>query len=424
MRAKILGLTLTLLPYFAYGAVEFRNDREGETYYDSGSDKRDLARALKQVDQTQILRAFDEIALKAEPSKVCGLDMVIALSQKLKKANPKFDEVRGSILYLRSENEIDDVIAKQLMIANDIMTMPLIATPKDQLITPTKKEEVASALKIIAGFEKKSKGQCFDEAYKNFYNEVTKLNRDWKSRHVEGLLVLALEKKQITLKTYTMLERARTLELETSAITIKNYLKKIQSLRTQFPLRDPEEKSDFITMKADKIKMSYRMKLMENYTDIQIVLMSNIIKKLRKRIESPKAEILIFDRDNGVETIELEPMERFRLAVKLLRKEMALISLNTYFAGRTPDYMDLMTAAYEVGVIPAEELKEVAGLEEIWNPKKTFWEKADIWIRTFSTVATIALPPPYGFVPALVLVVIEMTVGKKEDNTPDNTVLF
>jgi hypothetical protein len=105
---------------------------------------------------------------------------------------------------------------------------------------------------------------------------------------------------------------------------------------------------------------------------------------------------------------------------------MALLSLNTYFSGRSPDYMDLMTSAYEVGFIPAVELETVAGLQDIWNPKKTFWEKADIWIRTFSAVASVALPPPYGFIPALAVVIIEMTTGKDKNNTnsEDPTVLF
>jgi hypothetical protein len=201
-------------------------------------------------------------------------------------------------------------------------------------------------------------------------------------------------------------------------------LKKIRTLRTQFPLRDPTEKSNFVTLKADKLKVTRRQRLLEEYSDLQIMMMANVIKKLRVRLESPKAEILIYDRQNGVETIELEPMERFRLAIKLLRKEMALLSLNTYFAGRSPSYMDLMISSYEVGIIPASELEEVAGLEDIWNSKKTFWQKAQVWVRTLSSVATIAIPPPYGFIPALALVVIEMTAGKKDDNTNDPTVLF
>ena len=84
-----------------------------------------------------------------------------------------------------------------------------------------------------------------------------------------------------------------------------------------------------------------------------------------------------------------------------------------------------MVASYEIGIIPASELEAVASLEEIWNPKKSFWDKAGIWIKTLSSVATIVIPPPYGFIPALAIVVIEATAGKKKDpNTNDPSVLF
>jgi hypothetical protein len=87
--------------------------------------------------------------------------------------------------------------------------------------------------------------------------------------------------------------------------------------------------------------------------------------------------------------------------------------------------MDLMIASYEIGVIPASEMEVVVSLEEMWNPKKTFWDKAGVWIKVFSSVATIVIPPPYGFIPALVILVIEATVGKKKQpNTNDPSVLF
>jgi len=152
--------------------------------------------------------------------------------------------------------------------------------------------------------------------------------------------------------------------------------------------------------------------------------MGDVIKKLRTRLESPKVEILVYDRQNAIETIPLDPMERFRLAIKLLRKETTLLSTNTYFAGRVPDYMDLILSSYELGIIPASELEELSSIEEIWNPKRTFWQKADVWIRSLSSVATISLPPPFGFLPAMALVVIEMTAGKNSNNTNDPTVLF
>jgi hypothetical protein len=196
-------------------------------------------------------------------------------------------------------------------------------------------------------------------------------------------------------------------------------------LRTQYPLRDIKERSDFTSVEVKKMKSSRRQKLFENYSDLQIIMMGNVIKRLRSRLEYDAVEISGYKEGVLQETIPLDPMERFRFAIKALRKEMSLLSLNTFFNGRSPDYMDLMVASYEIGIIPASELDTVASLEEIWNPKKTFWDKAGIWIKTFASVATIVIPPPYGFIPALVIVVIEATVGKKKDpNANDPSVLF
>jgi len=153
--------------------------------------------------------------------------------------------------------------------------------------------------------------------------------------------------------------------------------------------------------------------------------MANLIKNLRQDLESPKMEILITTKEGEVKRRELKPMERFRASIRFLRVEMAALSLNTYFDGRSPEFMDLVVAAYEIGLIPAEEVDALAKLEEIWNPKKTFMEKASVWIQTFGSVATIVIPPPYGFIPALALVIIEATTPKKKDpNAIDPTSVF
>jgi hypothetical protein len=92
--------------------------------------------------------------------------------------------------------------------------------------------------------------------------------------------------------------------------------------------------------------------------------MGNVIKKLKTRLESPKIEILVYENDETVEeVITLDPMERFRFAIRLLRKEMKLLGTNNYFLGRQPSYTDLMAAAYETGIITALELDQVAELE-------------------------------------------------------------
>lgn len=417
-------MALISFPLFGAETINLKNDREGVSFYSGRSEERAMNKALKSVEGKNIVLAYRDSIRTFDSNTLCSFDLNKTLSKNLQKINPRFSELEGAILYLRSQNEFDDVVTKVLLSAHDVeKTKIFVERRYDDLFYP-ERDVMDRSLDILSRFEKKMKQSCLDEGYRTLYGDLVRLDKNIKKEHVEAIFIEAYERRVITQETYEAIQRARINELDKTSLSLKSYYKKIRSLRIQYPLRDSSEKSDFVTQKAYKQKVSQRQRLHENYSDIQIILMANVIKKLRTRLESPKAEILIYDRNRNVETIQLEPMERFRLAIKLLRKEMSLLALNSYFSGRAPDYMDLMTAAYETGIIPASELKEVAGLQEIWHPKKTFWQKAEIWVRTFSTVATIALPPPYGFVPALAVVVIEMTAGKKDDNTNDPTVLF
>lgn len=424
MRLGLLLLIIFINISFASEGVDLSNDREGISIYSGRSEKKAISNALKEIGDSQIIDVFNETEKELVPGKLCSFKINQSLEEKFKRINPKFKDMEGVLFYLRQENEIDDVVTRILLSSLEVSETNLyLPKNRDDLFLPDSKV-VEGALKILEGYEKKIEISCLDELYPMLFSEMLKLNPKMKSYHLEALFVEAYEQKIISYNSYLKLERARKNELEKKQFNLNSYFRKIRSLRTQYPLRDSTEKSNFITLKADKLKITRRQRLFEEYSELQIIMMADVIRKLRTRLESPKAEILIYDRQNGVETITLEPMERFRLAIKLLRKEMSLLSLNTYFAGRTPSYMDLMISSYEVGIIPASELQEVAELEDIWNPKKTFWQKAQVWVRTLSSVATIALPPPYGFIPALALVVIEMTAGKKDDNTNDPTVLF
>ncbi len=421
MISLMIGLLMLALPAIAQEAVSFQNDREGQSFYYNANK---INRALRDFKAEEIVEVYQNSLKGVEASKVCAYDMNKSMSDALLKKSPRFDAYEGALIFLRHWNQLDDVSLKILLDARKVSTTT-IELPKDpkQLRKP-EKTKLPEMLKVVATFKEKFlKSACYDEAYRNMLSDIRKI-APASDAELEGLFVEAHKKKLISGDIYLMLERARVNEVAGTMLTLKSYLQKLKSLRLHKPLRDTAERSDFVTEKVNKMKVSRRIKLFEQYSDLQIMIMADVIKRMRARLEAKKVTINIFGEAEEVEIITLEPMERFRLAIKLLRKEMSLLSLNTYFNGRTPDYMDLITASYETSLIPAVELKELGGLQEIWNPTKTFWEKASVWVRTFSSVATIAIPAPYGFIPALVLVVIEATVGKGSDNQQDDTVLF
>ncbi len=421
MNSLLLGLILFAMPVLAQETISFKNDREGKSFFENPGK---MARALRDFSGEEILQVYRNSLKGVEPAKLCAYDLNKKMEDAYLKESRRFDDYEGTLHYLRSIDELDDVALKILLDARKVMKTT-IDLPKDpEKLRKPGRSKINEMIKTVGTFrEKFLKNACLDEAYRNLLGEIRKTD-DVSERELEGLFVEAARKKVINGQTYLLLERARVNEIGNSLLSLRSYYQKIKSLRLHKPLRDPSERSDFVTSKATKTKISNRIRLMETYTDLQIMLMADVVKRLRTRLEAKKVTIQIEGENEEIEIITLDPMERFRLAIKLLRKEMALLSLNTYFNGRSPGYMDIITASYETSLIPAVELKELGGLEEIWNPAKTFWEKASVWVRTFSSVATIAIPPPYGFIPALVLVVIEATVGKGSDNQPDETVLF
>jgi len=359
MPVFILGLLLLALPTLA-STIDLRNDREGKSFYSGRSHEKAKNKAIDKLGENIILNSYQDTLREVEKSSLCSFTVNELLLNKLKQENSRFKEFEGAIYYLREQNEIDDVVVKILLDAYEVSTTKVYNTIDENSFLPPH-DKVKPLLSLIGAFKEKflQSSGCLDEAYKRFYADAQKVEKNISKRHLESLYALALEEDLIDRELYTKLEQARRNDLHTRNLTLKSYHQKMTSLRLQFPLRDQDEKSEFVTGKTDKLKMSRRQFLLEHYSDIQIALMGDVIKKLRTRLDSPKAEILIYDRNQGIETITLEPMERFRLAIKLLRKEMSYLSLNTFFNGTSPGYLDLMTAAYESGIIPASELDEI-----------------------------------------------------------------
>lgn len=425
MRSSILTLFLFSLGIsqgFAQSeGISFQNVREGKTFYSSLSYRNAAKRILKKMTKEELVKTFNEALQKQKKTSLCAYD----LNADLEKALGDDINLKGALTVIRQENEIDDIAAGILLKAHEVKTTPLAEKDDETFILPEDSELITSQLLILTTFEKKLKTSCFDDAYRNIYSEILKSQKKFKPHFMEGLIYKAFKENKISPEIYLSLEQARLNKLETSSLGLLGYQQKVSKLRLQYPLRDQTERSDYASSEAKGTRMSRRQKLYEYYSDLQIIMMGNVIKKLRARLEYDTWNLTGSKDGMAQETLVLDPLERFNLAIKLLRKEMSLLSLNTYFNGRSPEFLDLLTASYEIGIIPASELETVASLEFIWNPKKNFWDKAGVWVRTFSSVATIVIPPPYGFIPALVLVVIEATAGKKEQSrSNDPTVLF
>lgn len=414
MRHLFIFLAL-LWSFQSMAQISLVNDREGISYHQN----KKFLKHSKYINPARAKSAFLELLSQERPSQVCAIDLVDRLQKKLPDVKKsRFHYVLKS---LRAQNEIDDVVYSILTKAWGVVESPAVLYAEDNSYVEDlafDAKERDQKVEVISSFESRQKGRCLDEAFRNIISDLKKIHKKISDREISAVIRDAYEKQKINLYSYGRLQQLHREKADEWRISLKDYIQKVQILRSQFPLRDKNERSDFVTKKSDAGKLSHRQRLYENYSYIQIALMGNVIKKLKERLDSPKVEILVYDKqDNVNEIVSLDPMERFRFAIKILRKEMSELAINNYFAGRRPSYLDIMTAAYEIGIVTGLEIDEVAGLEEIWNPKKTFWDKAKTWVRLASTVAAIVIPPPYGFIATLAVVVIEATSNKSDTTT-------
>ena len=78
-------------------------------------------------------------------------------------------------------------------------------------------------------------------------------------------------------------------------------------------------------------------------------------------------------------------------------------------------YEDVIAASYEAGYIKAIEIQDIVDLKELWEPKKTIFQKLKFWIQTATQTASILTPPPWNFLGVLALIVIDTYTQAGED---------
>ena len=421
----ITGLLMLLafwVPAVAGSPVELGNDREGKSFYLAEKrNQKQLDRVLREAAPETITGAFSKALSEADEATLCSYNLNRSFKSNLESAGLRVKKLDGALFYLRSTNQIDDVVVKLLLDAQEVEARE-VSFGKDlpSVDGLAKLPELLEAVKRIDGAKPDA---CLDEIYRGILGEFGRINDKLKATEIEGVFYKALSTNLISIDDYVRLEQARVTELEKTPLTLKTYLKKLRALRRDFPLPRGSERSDFVTAEATAGDLSRRQRILQHYDGFQLAFMAETIKKLRRRLDSDMATLQFFTEGQLDETKVLEPQERFRAAIKLLRMDLRALGLNSFFKNRTPTFIDLMTAAYELGVVPARELDEIAKLEELWNPKKTFYQKYKVWIRGASSVGSIALPPPFGFLPSLGLMIIEATT-KTTNNTTNDLGLF
>ena len=258
-----------------------------------------------------------------------------------------------------------------------------------------------------------------------YYRMTTKLT--WKNTKERDALIsklnyIALKNKTISLETYNKLEIFRTYSVLNWPIYFKRYADVIHNAKDKLTT-NPEIKSTNSfseTYISRKEKITKRDRLYMTYNSTQIMMLAQLIEKTAKRMDAKEVSLHFqyAGPNNETEIYIFSPMEQYRAAIKMLRKEMAELMRSDAFRHTGLQYEDLISAAYETGFIKSEELDYLLKFEDFWNPKTPKWKTYANFSFSLAGTATFYLPPPWNIVGAVGLIFTQSKILNK-DKDPD-----
>ncbi len=397
----------------SYGQDYFSNLREGDSRYIGDPEKSKLAEVYKKHGKNSLERRFNQI-FEEKKVATCASKIVAELG----KIGSSQEQKEVLALAMRDLEIIDDIALDIIIKRNKIKyeaSFPSLQSGKISLKEIKKDYET---------FEKRiNEGFCPEDAFFGLTSALYK-KKLGKNGKIKAANKVARKSGILSKKNYQLAESFRRAKVQFWSLSLSQYNYKLQALRRQVEAYG-QEKSDFVTVLNKKAKMSLRQHIYSNYSYLQIVMMGNLVEKMRKRLDSVDISIIIrYADDEQTEIIPLEPTERFRFVLKLLRKEMAKLNQMSLFDNSKAHYAAVIAASYEVGAVPAIELEELASLEEIWNPKRTRMDRIMSWARMFGGVASVVIPGPFAFLPVLTVMVVDGIVTEPKPDRDQDISLF
>lgn len=195
-------------------------------------------------------------------------------------------------------------------------------------------------------------------------------------------------------------------------------LKQVADAKNSSPRSDPNDKPTKV-MSKKKAKtggLSNRLALYAKYNSLQINLLADEFKKFTERMDilSAEAKIVISYKDGREDEVyTLTQQEQYRMAAKMLHKEVEELKLSGLFTGKSPTFDDVIVASVETGFIHATELDAALGVDDLWNPKVSGWTKVMTIVKKYGTTALILIPTPWTFWASLAITLAETLVKKK-----------
>ncbi len=360
----------------------------------------------------------------------CDLGMVQLMDQTLQSNN----NLLAVASYLRIENLIDDlfldIIIKSVKLNTSLRNKERRGYPNlpplNRYNDRTTDVDLASTYAEFSTWPDDI-SRCSLAAYQRLSRKLTWKNEKQRDATLRRLNYLAMEKDIISLSTFNKLEAFREEKALDWPVHLASYVDIANNAKDKLSStgRPVMDQASFSTKHLGrKNKLTHRERLYKNFNSTQVMILSNIIEKTAKRLDARYVSINFqFNQDpDDIETYVLSPMEKYRLSLKMLRKDMAEVMRSETFSGLTIEYEDLVTAAYETGYIKADELELILNFEDFWDPKDPQWKTYANFAFSLAGTATWFLPPPWNIVGAIALVVTQTKVvkGNKPADADDN----
>lgn len=417
------------------------NNKESVSKFIGGQERRSIERWLSASASRETILAKSKASLSStlkifkNRDAYCDVGFTRLLKGEAVRSGLVVDQkdFRAYTAYLRETNLIDDILYKNL-IASEKLNLALENSNDNRPLVPVINRNSDSTKDIdlkelYADFQKwpDEVSSCSVGRFFRLSASLTWKNKRQRDSLLNKLNYLAFEQKIISLETYNKLEIIKAHKAIDWTVNVFKYLDIVANAKDKLsPTGKPEvDPSEYSTKYADrKAKLTHRGRLYKNFDSTQVMMLADIILKTSKRMDAHYVAINFQyeDRpDSEVETYVLSPMERYRLSIKLLRKDMGEVMRSDLFKNSPVAYEDLVTAAYETGLIRSEELGLILKFEEFWNPKDPKWKIYANFAFSILGTAAIYLPPPWNIVGAIALIVTQVQVNKKQKKaTPDD----
>lgn len=391
-----------------------------------------LGNQLKDASLRALKDTFNEME---RIDTTCELGLVARLEQDAKNAGiiDYKDEMLSFIAYLRHQDFIDDILYRMMResirVSLEFINNADNSLPRRPFNLNTRQNSGMDLEKFYAPVKKwpDDISKCTLDTYWDMVSDLRWKSGKDRDNQMQKLNYLAYSDGHIDLKTFNRMETMRKLDVLEWPVYFKRYADVINNAKDKLTTTPETKTSNNFTVEyvSRKDQLTKRGSLYATYNSTQVMMLAQILEKAARRMDAKQAYLrweFEDDSEGDHEIYVLSPMEQYRLAIKMLRKDMAEVMRSDAFRSTGVEYEDLIAAAFETGFIKSEELDHVLKFEELWNPKTPKWKKYANFAFSLAGSASFYLPPPWNIVGAIGLVLVQSKVvnGDKNPDPDDN----